>query len=100
MFKVALKRLRAFDCTIFDDKTIHWTGRALPVRYVSDDKERAWLQAQRDAALAALRPPGAPTIDPAEFAAWQPPQRFVVSDGVRTALLQVVSAQRGDKDMM
>lgn len=93
MFKVALKRLRAYGCIIFDDKTIHWTGRALPVRYVSDDKERAWLQAKRDAALAALRPPGAPIIDPAEFAAWQPPKRFVVSDGMRAALRQLISAR-------
>lgn len=94
MFKVALKRLRAFGCIIFDDKTIHWTGRALPVRYVSDDRERAWLQAKRNAALAALRPPGAPVIDPAEFAAWLPPKRFVVSNGMRGALCAIVSARR------
>lgn len=93
MFKVALKRLRAYGCIIFDDKTIHWTGRALPVRYVSDARERAWLQEKRDAALAALRPPAAPVIDPAAFAAWLPLRRFVVSDGMRGALRALVSAR-------
>lgn len=86
MFKVALKRLHAFGCIVFDTETIQWTGRALPVRYVSDEVERVRLQAQRDAALAALRPPGAPPINPGEFAAWQPPKRFAVSEGMRVAI--------------
>lgn len=95
MFKVALKRLRAFGCIVFDTETIHWTGRALPVRYALDEGVCARRQAEEDAALAALRPPGAPPIDPAEFTAWQPPKRFVASDKMRTALRQLVSARQG-----
>lgn len=85
-FRVTLKRLRAKGCIIFDERTIYWTGRALPVRFYTDVEERAWLQNERDRALAALRPPGAPTIDPAAFPAWQPRKGFVVSEGMRAVL--------------
>jgi hypothetical protein len=101
-FVAALKRLRIKGCVIFDERTIYWTGRALPVRYVTDVEERTWLQNERDRALAALRPPGAPVIDPAAFPAWQPRKRFAVSNGMRGALRALVLARRScpEDDMM
>lgn len=92
-----LQRALGYGCIIFDERTIYWTGRALPVRYVTDVEQRTWLQRERDKALAALRPPGAPVIDPTAFPAWKPPQRLIVSEGMRAALRQFASVRRSRK---
>ena len=104
---VALRRLRAIGCIIFDDKHVQWTGRAATVRGISSptrarlqrlaggdaetfgrlrDAEICRLQAQADAALAALRPPGAPPIDPTAFEPWRPTKRLENTARMRALL--------------
>lgn len=111
-FAMTLKRLRAHGCIEFDEATIQWTGRGLPVRSpgalttarlrrrAGEDPEMfarlrqeeiARLQKHRDAVLAALRPPGAPAIDPAAFPAWRHKQQLVVTDGMRQALSSAIA---------
>lgn len=102
-----LKRLRAKGCVAFDDETVQWTGRALPVtaigkpararfrRIAAGDPalferlrlaELARLQAARDAALAALRPSYALPFFPAAPQAWTPRRKVELSPSMRSTL--------------
>uniref|UniRef100_A0A9E8CLH1 Uncharacterized protein n=1 Tax=Bosea sp. NBC_00436 TaxID=2969620 RepID=A0A9E8CLH1_9HYPH len=105
--KVALTRLRAAGCVTFDETHAHWTGRAPGVKGISNSayarfrrlaegdaeafarlrsEEIARLQADADAALAALRPAGAPPIDPTAFEPWRSRPRLQVTPAMRATL--------------